>query len=130
MSRSAPARRGWLHRPTHPFGIGAIALASVALVALVAVTTASTNASTAAPVHLYWANKTPGWGTRPAATTIGRARLDGTVVEHSFVSGTGRGPCGVALDRKHIYWAELLGGAIGRPDEGGAIGRANRDGSG
>ena len=112
------------------FGKGAIALASVALVGVVAVTTAWTSARTAAPVHLYWANSTPGWGAKPAATTIGRARLDGTGVEHSFISGTGRAPCGIALDRKHIYWAEALGGKAGSPDTGGAIGRANRDGSG
>jgi hypothetical protein len=79
-----------------------------------------TNAPTAAP-YLYWAN---------SKTTIGRARLDGTGVEHSFVSGTGRQPCGVTLDREHIYWGEALGGKIGSPDKGGAIGRANRDGSG
>jgi hypothetical protein len=82
------------------------------------------------PVFLYWANNTPGWGGRPAATTIGRARLDGTGVERSFVSGAGRRPCGVAVDREHIYWGELQGGAVGSPDIGGAIGRANRDGSG
>jgi virginiamycin B lyase len=81
----------------------------------------ATSAPAAAPVHLYWAN---------GKTTIGRARLDGTGVEQSFVSGTGRGPCGVVLDRKHIYWAERLGGRVGSPDRGGAIGRANRDGSG
>ena len=61
--------------------------------------------------------------------TLGRARLDGTGVEHSFVSGAGRRPCGVALARRHIYWAEAQGGQVGGPDEGGAIGRANRDGS-
>jgi hypothetical protein len=83
------------------------------------VTTAWTSARTAAPVYLYWANSTPGYGAKPASTTLGRARLDGTGVEHSFVSGTGRTPCGVTLDRKHIYWTEALG-----------IGRANRDGSG
>jgi hypothetical protein len=130
MSENTPATRDWLHRPTLAFGKGAVALVSLALVALVAVTTAWTSARTAAPVHLYWANNTPGWGAKPGATTIGRARLDGTGVEHSFVSGTGRGPCGVALDREHIYWAEALGGKVGSPDEGGAIGRANRDGSG
>ena len=62
----------------------------------------ATSAPAAAPVYLYWANSTAGrgapWAKRPAATSIGRARLDGTGVEHSFVSGTGRGPCGVALD--------------------------------
>jgi hypothetical protein len=105
-------------------------LVGLALVGVVAVTTAWTSARTAAPVHIYWANNTPGWGARPAATTIGRARLDGTGVEHSFVSGAGRRPCGVALDRKRIYWGELQGGEVGSPDVGGAIGRANRDGSG
>ena len=131
MSGNTPATRGWLHWPTHAFGKGAVALVGAALVGVVAVTTAWASVRTAAPVHLYWANNTPGWGARPASTTIGRARLDdGTGVEHSFVSGAGRIPCGVALDRKHIYWAELLGGAVGRPAEGGAVGRANRDGSG
>jgi hypothetical protein len=80
----------------------------------------ATSAPAAAP-YLYWAS---------GKTTIGRARLDGTGVEQSFVSGTGRGPCGVALDREHIYWGERIGGKVGSPDKGGAIGRANRDGSG
>ena len=127
--KHASAIRGWLHWPTHAFGRGAVVLAGLALAGVVAVTTAGTSARNAAPVHLYWVNSTPGWGARPGATTIGRARLDGTRVEHSFVSGTGRGPCGVALDRKHIYLAELLGRKVGRPAEGGGIGRANRNGS-
>src|SRR5262245_28334763 len=104
----------------HALRRAVVVLVGVALAGVVAVTTAWTSARTAAPVHLYWANNTEGWGARPAATTIGRARLDGTGVEHNFVSGAGRRPCGVALDRKYIYWAEL---------QGGAIGRANRDGS-
>jgi len=128
--RHANAVRGWLHWPTHAFGKGAVALVGIALVAFVAVTTAWASARAAAPMYLYWANSTPGWGTKPAATTLGRAGLDGMGVEHSFVSAAGRMPCGVALDRKHIYWAELLGGKVGRPAEGGGIGRANRDGSG
>jgi Tol biopolymer transport system component len=86
----------------------------------------TSSARTAAPVHLYWANS----AAKPAAPAIGRARLDGTGVEQSFISGTGRGPCGIALDREHIYWGEAIGGKIGSPDKGGAIGRANRDGSG
>jgi hypothetical protein len=93
---------------------GTVVLVGVVLAGVVAVTTGWTSGRTAATVHLYWANNTPGWGARPAATTIGRARLDGTGVEQRFVSGAGRRPCGVALDRKHIYWGELQGGAIGR----------------
>jgi hypothetical protein len=98
------------------------------LASVVALTSAWTSARSAAPAYLYWANST--FGPKPFATTIGRARLDGTGVEHNFVSGTGRGPCGVALDRQHIYWGEALGGKVGSPDKGGAIGRANRDGTG
>jgi hypothetical protein len=89
----------------------------------------ATSAPAAAPVYLYWANLERG-GAHSAGTTIGRARLDGTGVEHSFISGTGRRPCGVALDGTHIYWAEQQGGKVGSPNKGGAIGRANRDGSG
>jgi hypothetical protein len=113
-----------------PGGKGAVVLVGVVLAGVVAVTTAWTSARAATSVYLYWANSTPGSGAKPPPMTIGRARLDGTGVEHSFVSGTGRGPCGVALDRTHIYWAERLGGKVGRPAEGGGIGRANRDGSG
>jgi hypothetical protein len=116
-------------RAKHAFGKGAVVLVAVLLTGVVAVTTGWTSARSAAPVHLYWTNNTLAWGSKPAATTIGRARLDGTGVELSFLSGTGRRPCGAALDRGHIYWAEALGGEVGDPDEGGAIGRANRDGS-
>src|SRR5262245_32951489 len=105
-------------------------LLGVALAAAGAVTTASINTPRAAPAFLYWANNTPAWGAKPAATTVGRARLDGTGVEQHFVSGAGRRPCGVALDRTHIYWGEMQGGPVGGTGEGGAIGRANRDGSG
>src|SRR5262245_46154491 len=94
----------------HPRRKGAVVLVGVVLAGVVAVTTAWTSAHTAAPVYLYWTNSTPGSDAKPPPMTIGRARLDGTGVEHSLVSGTGRGPCGVALDRKHIYWAERLGG--------------------
>jgi hypothetical protein len=108
---------------------GAAVLAGVALTGVVAVATGWTSARTAAPVYLYWANGTHAWDGRPAATTLGRVRLDGTGVEPGFISKAGRLPCGVALDPKHIYWAERLGGKVGRPFEGGGIGRANQDGS-
>jgi hypothetical protein len=124
------ALREETRRRARPRRTGAAVLVGVVLAGVVAVTTAWTSARASAPVYLYWANFKPGWGAKPASTTLGRARLDGTGVEHSFVSKAGRLPCGIALDRTHIYWGELLGGAVGSPDEGGAIGRANRDGSG
>jgi hypothetical protein len=77
-----------------------IPFVTLATLVLVAVTTASRNAPTAAP-YLYWAN---------GKTTIGRLRFDGTGVEQSFVSGTGRGPCGLALDREYIYWGSSWAG--------------------
>jgi len=50
MSGNTPATRGWLHRPTHALGRGAVALVGVALVGVVAVTTAWTSTRTdAAP---------------------------------------------------------------------------------
>jgi len=45
--------------------------------------------------HLYWG----GFG-----TTIGRAGLDGSAPEPSFISGIDR-PCGVALYGSQIYWS-------------------------
>lgn len=117
----ASARHRRARGPGATPGSRTVVLLLVMLVGVVAVTTDSTNAPAAAPVYLYWAN---------GKTTIGRARLDGTGIEQSFISGTGRGPCGIALDREHIYWGERIGGKVGSPDKGGAIGRANRDGSG
>jgi hypothetical protein len=62
--------------------------------------------------HIYWANGDFG--------TIGRANLDGTAVNQSFIAGAAD-PCGVAVDGAHVYWAN---------HSGNSIGRANLDGSG
>ncbi len=65
-----------------------------------------------AGAYVYWANGGP--------STIGRANLDGSSANQSFISGAST-PDGVAVDGQHIYWA----------NEGGTtIGRANLDGSG
>ena len=62
--------------------------------------------------HLYWAN----FGTG----TIGRASVDGTGANQSFVTGASE-PRGVAVDAGHVYWAN---------SGTGTIGRANLDGTG
>jgi hypothetical protein len=62
--------------------------------------------------HVYWANNSTG--------TIGRADLDGTGANQSFIGGAS-GPSGVAVDAGHVYWANLAAGTIGR---------ANLDGTG
>jgi virginiamycin B lyase len=47
--------------------------------------------------------------------TIGRANLDGTAVDQSFITGGSSGiGGGVAVNRRHIYWANSGNGTIGR----------------
>jgi virginiamycin B lyase len=60
--------------------------------------------------HVYWA----------AAGSIGRANLDGSAVDTSFITGV-RSACGVAVDAGHVYWGET---------DAAMIGRAKLDGSG
>lgn len=62
-------------------------------------------------VHIYWAD--------PGLDTIGRANLDGSAVDHAFVTGA-TGAFGLAIDASHIYWTKFGGTSIGR---------ANLDGS-
>jgi hypothetical protein len=61
--------------------------------------------------HLYWANR--------AANSIGRARLDGSEANPTFIPMLADVPCGVAVDGGHVYWTT----------DGGSIGRARLDGS-
>jgi hypothetical protein len=62
--------------------------------------------------HIYWTNPTG---------SIGRANVDGTGKDASFITGLQTGfPEGMAVDGNYIYWANLSQG----------IGRANLDGTG
>jgi hypothetical protein len=65
-------------------------------------------------VYIYWTSANGG-----TATTILRARLDGTGLNPNFITGA-HNPCGVTVSSRHIYW----GGDIGT-----TIGRANLDGT-
>ena len=65
----------------------------------------------ATDAYVYWTN---------ANGTIGRADLDGTGADQAFVTGA-TGPVGIAVDAKHIYWAD---------SDANTIGRAKLDGSG
>jgi hypothetical protein len=58
--------------------------------------------------HIYWANPS----TFPG--TIGRADLDGSNANQSFISGVNN-PAGVAVDGSHVYWTNT-NGTIGRAD--------------
>ena len=65
-----------------------------------------------ADAAVYWANFNSG--------TIGRANLDGSGANQSFITGAGQ-PVGMAVDADHVYWTDT---------DANAIARANLDGSG
>lgn len=67
-----------------------------------------------AEAFVYWANSDGSGG------TIGRANLDGTGVNQSFVSGAIH-PCGVAVNSSHVFWGN---------DNATSVGRAKLDGTG
>lgn len=69
-----------------------------------------------ATAYVYWTNRSGG-----AGTTIGRANLDGTGADQTFIGGAS-GPVGVAVDAAHIYWANAFGAHS-------TIGRANLNGT-
>jgi hypothetical protein len=61
-----------------------------------------------------------------ANSAIGRANLDGTDPNPTFITGA-NDPTDVAVDGQYVYWTALT--TTGRPPAG-AIGRANLDGTG
>jgi hypothetical protein len=86
------------------------------LVAAAAVCVLTGASAGSAQAYLYWSNAGLGGGT---GTTIGRADLDGSGLDGSFVADAS-GQSGIAVDGSYIYWAN---------DGANAIGRANLDGS-
>jgi virginiamycin B lyase len=68
-----------------------------------------------AGAYVYWSDYYSTNG-----TTIGRANLDGTGANQSFIPAA-LDSIGIAVDRQHIYWVNT---------QAGTIGRANLDGTG
>ena len=69
--------------------------------------------------YLYWVDS------GPHTQNIGRAKLDGTGVNQTFIFTAPDNPTAVAVSSQHIYWASperLLG-------SGGDLGQANVDGT-
>ena len=84
---------------------------------LAALTALSLVGAARADAYIYWGNQTLN-GSFPGA--IGRANLDGTNINNTFISG-GNGACGPAVNGTHVYWGQR---------DTARIGRANLDGSG
>jgi virginiamycin B lyase len=87
-------------------------LLRAAAVAFAALAVAVLAFAARADALVYWANA--------GSDTIGRANLDGTGTDQSFITGA-RSPEGVAVDAAHVYWTNSTIGTIGR---------ANLDGTG
>jgi hypothetical protein len=85
-----------------------------AATAVVAATLVALALAGRADAFVYWGN--PGDG------QIGRANLDGSGADPGFVQPA-VGPCGIAVDDQHLYWANGTG--LGTS----TIGRSNLDGS-
>jgi len=97
----------------------AVSTALVLLSGLVLTDAATAQAGTSPLGHIYWSNA--------SGNTIGRAYLDGTDVDQSFISGAS-GPSSVLVHGQYIYW----GNATGCTQDGacsGSIGRAHLDGT-
>jgi virginiamycin B lyase len=61
---------------------------------------------TSASAFVYWTNE--------LGDSIGRANLDGTGVNQSFIKTATDGPIGVAVDAQYVYWDNSGVGKIGR----------------
>jgi hypothetical protein len=88
--------------------------------------------------HIYWVSKYsdaaqgPPFLGSPGTGAIGRANLDGTGVDPTFISGITLPAGGLAVDGSHLYWTSYLnaGLSLSAGPFPGAIGRANLDGTG
>jgi hypothetical protein len=88
-------------------GIGAIAAAA----------TTTSASSEASPPGIFWAQSPRGGEKEPG--TIGRAELNGSDPQASFISGA-NAPGGVAISGDYVYWANYGSGTIGRANVDGS----------
>jgi hypothetical protein len=59
--------------------------------------------------HIYWSNHTPDSHAFRAGSSIGRANLDGTGVDPTFIPQPADSVYGVAVDSEHVYWIRWSG---------------------
>jgi hypothetical protein len=105
-----------------PGGWLRIALAVAAATVLVLVLATDGLASTKrTPAYIYWAN----YGAAGKGGTIGRAKLNGTDANQSFISGAA-GPVGVTVHGAYLYWSNP---SVQANSPGTTIGRAKLNGT-
>jgi hypothetical protein len=65
--------------------------------------------------YIYWAHATyDGHGDQIQGSWIGRATLDGTQVDQHFIKTNITESSELAVDSRHIYWADLTNAKVGR----------------
>jgi hypothetical protein len=103
-----------LHNRPRGVIVALISRSRRAVLLVAAVLVASPALAARADAFVFWTN---------LGDTIGRANLDGTGMDPSFIALVGANPypSGVAVDASHVYWTDF---------NAGAIGRANLDGTG
>jgi hypothetical protein len=90
-----------------------------------ALTSADTYWLAADDEHIYWSNHPPDSHAFGAGSSVGRANVDGTGVDPTFIPQPVDSVYGVAADAKHVYWIRWSG-RLGDA----TIARANLDGTG
>ena len=82
--------------------------------------------------HVYWVSKFYDGFPEPASGAIGRANLDGTGVDESFITGLDFPAGALAVDASHLYWTSYASYAHSdvNPPSPSRIGRANLNGTG
>lgn len=107
----------WANANTHTIGF-ATGDAVIVDNSFIHVAGGSPNGVAAYGDYVYW--------TVPDANAIGRAGMNGTGVDQTFITGL-QGPEGVAVNSAGIFWTNAATGSIGRADLDGSPSSVNQN---